>query len=34
MAKERDALRDSASKRHVGRVLDSLSDMMTRMNIG
>jgi len=33
MAKEQDLLRDAASKRHVGRVLDSMNGMMTRMNI-
>ena len=33
MSKEQEVLRDAASKRHVGRVIDSLSGMMTRMNI-
>ena len=34
MAREQELLRNDAANRHVGRVLDSLSGMMTRMNIG
>ena len=34
MREEQGQVRNDAASRHVGRVLDSLSSMMTKMNIG